>query len=185
MDVTGFNIDRLHSYQSTHECVPRAACIVLRVSCIVPCAFVCSFAVYEACQYRLYISHPSVENTARVARKCSQSCRERDSTRCCRYTDPPTVVTGGGLFFFWVAQCCFLRFLIGVDGALMYCAATVPLLDTVGHRYRGARVVESLGNVYKCHYPHKPTKTARNVKRSVNDSHARDKTYSLYICQSY
>ena len=32
--------------------------------------------------------------------------------------------------------------------------------------YRGARVVESLGKVYKCHYPHRPTETARNVRRS-------------------
>lgn len=32
--------------------------------------------------------------------------------------------------------------------------------------YRGARVVESLGKVYKCHYPNRRVKTARNVKRS-------------------
>eukprot|EP00966_Prymnesium_polylepis_P147657 3411212-Prymnesium_polylepis.1 len=32
--------------------------------------------------------------------------------------------------------------------------------------YRGARVVESLGKVYKCHYPHRPTTSARNVRRS-------------------
>jgi len=32
--------------------------------------------------------------------------------------------------------------------------------------YRRARVVESLGKVYKCHYPNRPTETARNVKRS-------------------
>ena len=32
--------------------------------------------------------------------------------------------------------------------------------------YRGARVVESLGKVYKCHYPHRPTATARRVRRS-------------------
>jgi 4-methylaminobutanoate oxidase (formaldehyde-forming) len=33
-------------------------------------------------------------------------------------------------------------------------------------RYREDRVIESLGNVYKCHYPSKPTNTARGVKRS-------------------
>ena len=33
-------------------------------------------------------------------------------------------------------------------------------------RYRQDRVIESLGNVYKCHYPAKPTKTARGIKRS-------------------
>ena len=32
--------------------------------------------------------------------------------------------------------------------------------------YRAARVVESLGKVYKCHYPHRPTLTARGVRRS-------------------
>jgi len=32
--------------------------------------------------------------------------------------------------------------------------------------YRRARVVESLGKVYKCHYPNRPTETARFVKRS-------------------
>ena len=32
--------------------------------------------------------------------------------------------------------------------------------------YRKARVVESLGKVYKCHYPHRPTLTARGVRRS-------------------
>ena len=32
--------------------------------------------------------------------------------------------------------------------------------------YRGARVIESLGKVYKCHYPHRPTTSARNAKRS-------------------
>ena len=32
--------------------------------------------------------------------------------------------------------------------------------------YRGVRVVESLGKVYKCHYPNRPTASARNVKRS-------------------
>ena len=32
--------------------------------------------------------------------------------------------------------------------------------------YRGVRVVESLGKVYKCHYPHRPTATARRVRRS-------------------
>jgi glycine cleavage system aminomethyltransferase T/glycine/D-amino acid oxidase-like deaminating enzyme len=44
--------------------------------------------------------------------------------------------------------------------------------------YRAARVVESLGNVYKCHYPYKENLTARGVKRSaihdrlaINDPH--------------
>ena len=32
--------------------------------------------------------------------------------------------------------------------------------------YRAARVVESLGKVYKCHYPNRPTETARGVRRS-------------------
>ena len=33
--------------------------------------------------------------------------------------------------------------------------------------YRSHRVVESLGRVYKCHYPSESLTTARNVKRSV------------------
>jgi len=33
--------------------------------------------------------------------------------------------------------------------------------------YRAARVVESLGNVYKCHYPHYQLATARGAKRSA------------------
>ena len=32
--------------------------------------------------------------------------------------------------------------------------------------YRNARVVESLGNVYKCHYPYKSKETARGAKKS-------------------
>jgi 4-methylaminobutanoate oxidase (formaldehyde-forming) len=32
--------------------------------------------------------------------------------------------------------------------------------------YRGARVVEALGNTYKCHYPNKNAQSARNAKRS-------------------
>lgn len=32
--------------------------------------------------------------------------------------------------------------------------------------YRGARVAESLGNVYKCHYPFKAPQTARGAKRT-------------------
>jgi 4-methylaminobutanoate oxidase (formaldehyde-forming) len=32
--------------------------------------------------------------------------------------------------------------------------------------YRAARVVESLANVYMCHYPYKPLQTARMAKRS-------------------
>jgi 4-methylaminobutanoate oxidase (formaldehyde-forming) len=32
--------------------------------------------------------------------------------------------------------------------------------------YRSSRVVESLGDVYKCHYPYKGKKTARGAKRS-------------------
>ena len=32
--------------------------------------------------------------------------------------------------------------------------------------YRASRVVESLGNVYKCHYPYKAKQTARGAKRS-------------------
>ncbi len=31
--------------------------------------------------------------------------------------------------------------------------------------YRAARVVETLGNVYKCHYPGKPLRTARDARR--------------------
>mmetsp|Transcript_21216 Transcript_21216/g.34192 ORF Transcript_21216/g.34192 Transcript_21216/m.34192 type:complete len:717 (+) Transcript_21216:1129-3279(+) len=54
----------------------------------------------------------------------------------------------------------------------------IPDMDVTGmnidrlHRYqsnplyRAHRVVESLGMVYKCHYPFKPLETARNVKRS-------------------
>lgn len=33
--------------------------------------------------------------------------------------------------------------------------------------YRGARVAESLGNVYKCHYPYKVPQTARGAKRTA------------------
>ena len=32
--------------------------------------------------------------------------------------------------------------------------------------YRAVRVVESLGKVYKCHYPHRPTSSARGVRLS-------------------
>ena len=32
--------------------------------------------------------------------------------------------------------------------------------------FRRSRVVESLGDVYKCHYPHKPKMTARDAKRT-------------------
>lgn len=32
--------------------------------------------------------------------------------------------------------------------------------------YRRTRVAEQLGNVYVCHYPHKPIESARNIKRS-------------------
>ena len=32
--------------------------------------------------------------------------------------------------------------------------------------YRAARVIESLGKVYKCHYPNRPTQTARGAKLS-------------------
>jgi 4-methylaminobutanoate oxidase (formaldehyde-forming) len=32
--------------------------------------------------------------------------------------------------------------------------------------FRASRVKESLESVYQAHYPHKPTKTCRNVKRS-------------------
>jgi 4-methylaminobutanoate oxidase (formaldehyde-forming) len=32
--------------------------------------------------------------------------------------------------------------------------------------YLSHRVVESLGKVYKCHYPNEPMRTARGVKRS-------------------
>ena len=33
-------------------------------------------------------------------------------------------------------------------------------------QYRAARVVESLGKVYKCHYPNRPVASARGVRRS-------------------
>ncbi len=33
--------------------------------------------------------------------------------------------------------------------------------------YRGERVAESLGNVYKCHYPYKVPQTARGAKRTA------------------
>jgi hypothetical protein len=33
-------------------------------------------------------------------------------------------------------------------------------------QYRGDRVVEALGKVYKCHYPTEQNKTGRNVKKS-------------------
>ena len=39
-------------------------------------------------------------------------------------------------------------------------------------QYRGDRVVESLGLVYKCHYPTKTAETARGIKRSpVHERH--------------
>ena len=45
--------------------------------------------------------------------------------------------------------------------------------------YRGARVVESLGKVYKCHYPRRPVETARGVRRSP--LHARLEALGAYF----
>ena len=45
--------------------------------------------------------------------------------------------------------------------------------------YRGERVVESLGMVYKCHYPHYAKSTARNVK--LSPLHARQEARGAYF----
>ena len=44
---------------------------------------------------------------------------------------------------------------------------------------RGERVVESLGMVYKCHYPHYAKTTARNVK--LSPLHARQEALGAYF----
>jgi len=58
-----------------------------------------------------------------------------------------------------------------VDVTAMLPARLQPYQATPA--YRGARVVESLGKVYKCHYPNRPTETARGAKRSpLHEKHA-------------
>lgn len=51
-----------------------------------------------------------------------------------------------------------------VDVTAMLPARLQPYQATPA--YRALRVVESLGKVYKCHYPHRQTETARGVRRS-------------------
>ena len=72
------------------------------------------------------------------------------------------ILTGGGIGRMLATQIVEGRADVDVTGYLP--ARLQPYQATPA--YRQARVVESLGKVYKCHYPNRPTETARNVKRS-------------------